>query len=213
MRFLPASVATDLLFTSHAARHDQLSKSAGKSGFKMCRYHGRTAHAGEVLIAKLTGARSRLKAVERSTRRVHRKSGRTHFDRSMGFPDGLRTGKTALLSRDARRPSTILSPPLGFCQHIARGLPRTHSSRARLARARRRSKRTSRTRGSSFRLSSRSSARSFSRSPHQTRLQRGLRRPSRSSRFFSSAVRASERILLIRVTLRPERQAYVRNLR
>ena len=114
MRFLPASVATDLLFTSHAARHDQLSKSAGKSGFKMCRYHGRTAHAGEVLIAKLTGARSRLKAVERSTRRVHRKSGRTHFDRSMGFPDGLRTGKTALLSRDARRPSTILSLPSVF---------------------------------------------------------------------------------------------------
>lgn len=69
MRFLPASVATDLLFTSHAARHDQLSKSAGKSGFKMCRSYGRTAHAGEVLIAKLTGARSRLKAVERSTRR------------------------------------------------------------------------------------------------------------------------------------------------
>ena len=123
MRFLPASVATDLLFTSHAARHDQLSKSAGKSGFKMCRSYGRTAHAGEVLIAKLTGARSRLKAVERSTRRVHRKSGRTHFDRSMGFPDGLRTGKTALLSRDARRPSTILSPPLA--QFLSTHFPRT----------------------------------------------------------------------------------------
>lgn len=46
---------------------------------------------------------------------MHRKSGRTHFDRSMGFPDGLRTGKTALLSTDDDRQQFSRLPSV--CQH------------------------------------------------------------------------------------------------
>ena len=105
MRFLPASVATDLLFTVHAARHDQSSKSAGKSGFKMCRYHGRTAHAGEVLIAKLTGARSRLKAVERSTRRGASEIRSDTFRPIYGISrrSANRQNRVVIISRDGDR--------------------------------------------------------------------------------------------------------------
>lgn len=122
MRFLPASVATDLLFTSHAARHDQLSKSAGKSGFKMCRSYGRTAHAGEVLIAKLTGARSRLKAVERSTRRGALEIWSDTFRPIYGIsrPSANRQNRVVI---ERRRPSTILSPPLA--QFLSTHFPRT----------------------------------------------------------------------------------------
>lgn len=62
----PAHVATDHSFPEYAARHDQLSKSAGKSGFKMRHGSGRTARVCGALIGNFIDTRSRLKAVDRS---------------------------------------------------------------------------------------------------------------------------------------------------
>ena len=62
----PAHVATDRSFPEYAARHDQLSKSAGKSGFKMRHGSGRTARVCGALIGNFIDTRSRLKAVDRS---------------------------------------------------------------------------------------------------------------------------------------------------
>ena len=59
-------VATDHSLPEYAARHDQLSKSAGKSGFKMRAGSGRTARVCGALIGNFIDTRSRLKAVDRS---------------------------------------------------------------------------------------------------------------------------------------------------
>ena len=58
--------STDHSLPEYAARHDQLSKSAGKSGFKMRAGSGRTARVCGALIGNFIDTRSRLKAVDRS---------------------------------------------------------------------------------------------------------------------------------------------------
>ena len=185
----PAHVATDRSFPEYAARHDQLSKSAGKSGFKMRAGSGRTARVCGALIGNFIDTRSRLKAVDRShssRSSVHRSDTCRPFYGESGT--GRKPKNRVVIGPES---STIFSQSswtLHSPCYIGRGLSRGHSSRARLARARRRSKRIKGTSGSSFELPTRSSARSFSRSLNHRRLTRGVRRPPRSSRFFSSRV-------------------------
>lgn len=185
----PAHVATDRSFPEYAARHDQLSKSAGKSGFKMRHGSGRTARVCGALIGNFIDTRSRLKAVDRShssRSSVHRSDTCRPFYGESGT--GRKPKNRVVIGPEFVNNSRPVFPDSALVVlHWSRSFAR-HSSRARLARARRRSKRIKGTSGSSFELPTRSSARSFSRSLNHRRLTRGVRRPPRSSRFFSSRV-------------------------
>ena len=190
-----------------------MSKSAGKSGFKMCRCHGRTAHAGEVLIAKLTGARSRLKAVERSTRRGALEIWSDTFRPIYGIsrPSANRQNRVVI---DRRRPSTILSPPLGLSTHTLPEVCRARTPPARVSHVHGVGRSAHRGRGDPRSDSQVEAARDRSRVAHIRRASSVVSGDPRGLRaFFPAQCERAGGYFLIRVTLRPERQAYVRSLR